>query len=184
MRDEQATNSMADEARLALDTIRRAPVPVIAVLNGDAIGGGAELALACDLRLQASTARIGFIQARLAITSAWGGGADLFRLVGGARATRMMSRCELVDAQQALAWGLADAILDDGASGGDLRSFLEPMLAVAPQVMRGIKAQAIAWRFDSSSDTARAVERQHLVKTWLHEDHWAASDKFLSRSKR
>lgn len=184
VRDEAAANAMADEARLALDTIRRAPVPVIAVLNGDAIGGGAELALACDMRLQAATARIGFIQARLAITSAWGGGADLFQLVGGARAIRMMSRCELVDAQQALAWDLADGVLNDGLDGSDLQAFLEPMLGVAPQVLRGIKAQAIAWRFGASSDAARAVERHHLVGTWLHEDHWAASDRLLARSKR
>ena len=184
VRDEAATNAMADEAWLALDTIRRAPVPVIAILNGDAIGGGAELALACDMRLQSVTARIGFIQARLAITSAWGGGTDLFRLVGGARAMRMMSRCELVDAPQALDWGLADAVLKDGLDGTDLQAFLEPMLAVAPQVLRGIKAQAIAWRFGESSDAARAVERHHLVKTWLHEDHWAASAKILARSKR
>src|SRR5690606_19137494 len=104
VRDEAATLAMAGQARAALDAVRECPVPVVAYLNGDAIGGGAELALACDLRLQAS-------QARLAITSAWGGGTDLCRLVGGARAMRMMARSELVDAQQALAWGLADAVI-------------------------------------------------------------------------
>ena len=81
-------------------SLRACPLPVLAYLNGDAIGGGAELALACDMRLQSASARIGFIQARLAITSAWGGGPDLCRIVGAARAMRMMSRCELVDAQQ------------------------------------------------------------------------------------
>jgi enoyl-CoA hydratase len=184
VRDEAATVAMADEARRALDTLRHAPVPVLACLNGDAIGGGAELALACDMRLQARSARIGFIQARLAITSAWGGGPDLCRLVGGARAMRMMSRCELVDASQALAWGLADAVLEDGVGGADMQAFLEPMLACAPQVLRGIKAQSAAWRSGMSSDAARAVERQQLLATWLHEDHWAASDGFLARSKR
>jgi enoyl-CoA hydratase/carnithine racemase len=184
VRDKAATHAMADEARLSLDTIRRAPVPVVAALNGDAIGGGAELALACDLRLQAAHARIGFIQAKLAITSAWGGGSDLFRLVGGARAVRMMSRAELIDARQALEWGLADAILTDGVDGSAMQAFLEPMVACAPQVLRGIKAQAIAWRFGVSADAAREVERQQLIKTWLHDDHWAASDRILARSKR
>ena len=102
VRDESATREMTEQARRALYTIRGCPIPVVVYLNGDAIGGGAELALACDIRLQAAHARIGFVHARLAITSAWGGGPDLCKLIGGARAMRMMGRCELIDAQQAL----------------------------------------------------------------------------------
>src|SRR5690606_23734330 len=90
VRDDSATHAMANSARGALDAIRECPAPVLAYLNGDAIGGGAELAVACDNRLQASHARIGFIQARLAISSAWGGGPDLCQLVGSSRAFRMM----------------------------------------------------------------------------------------------
>lgn len=181
VRDEAATADMIEEAGAALEAIRACPVPVVAHLNGDAIGGGAELALACDLRLQAAHARIGFIQAKLAITSAWGGGPDLFRLVGPSRALRMMARCELVDAAQALDWGLADAVVRDGPEGEDVAAFLAPMLACAPQVLRGIKAQAIACREGASWHAHREVERQHLVRTWLHEDHWAASEKLLSK---
>lgn len=183
VRDEPATIEMADQSRRALDALRHCPVPVLAYLNGDAIGGGAELALACDMRLQSSGARIGFVQARLAITSAWGGGPDLCRLIGGARAMRMMSRYELVDAEQALAWGLADAVITDGPSGHDLQDFLAPMLACAPQVLRGIKAQTVAWRQGATYQTCRAVEQQQLIKTWLHDDHWRASEKLLSKGK-
>ncbi len=181
VRDEPATLAMSEQARGALDAIRRCKVPVIALLNGDAIGGGAELALACDMRMQSAHARIGFVQARLAITSAWGGGTDLCRLVGGARALRMMSRSELVDAERALAWGLADAVIADGRDGADVRDFLAPLLACAPQVLRGIKAQAVAWREGVDYDTARRIEQQQLLNTWLHPDHWHASDTFLAR---
>ena len=184
VRDEAATREMTDQARSALDAIRDCPVPVLAYLNGDAIGGGAELALACDMRLQAAQARIGFIQARLAITSAWGGGPDLCRLIGGARAMRMMSRCELVDAPQALAWGLADAVIGDGPSGRDMQDFLAPMLACPPQVLRGIKAQTAAWRQGTAYDACRMIEQRQLIETWLHEDHWRASEKLLSKGKR
>ena len=180
VRDAPATHAMADRSRAALDAVRRCPVPVLAYLNGDAIGGGAELALACDLRLPAAHARIGFIQAKLAISSAWGGGPDLCRLVGGARALRMMGRCEMVDAAQALQWGLADAVIADGPHGEDMRSFLAPLLQCPPQVLRGIKAQLMAWREGASHEERRAVEREHVLATWLHEDHWRASDRFLS----
>lgn len=181
VRDEAAVMAMMEEAGAALDSIRRCPVPVLAYLNGDAIGGGAELALACDMRMQSAKARIGFIQARLAITSAWGGGPDLFRLVGPARAMRMMSRCELVDAPQALAWGLADAVVSDGAQGQDIAAFTRPLAACAPQVLRGIKAQSIASRQGLAWSAHRAVEQKHLVQTWLHNDHWAASEKLMSK---
>lgn len=181
VRDEAAVFAMMDKACAALDAIRHCPVPVLAYLNGDAIGGGAELALACDMRLQAAHARIGYIQAKLAITSAWGGGPDLFRLVGPARAVRMMARTELVAAEQALAWGLADAVISDGPQGADMAAFTQPLNSCPPQVLRGIKAQALATRQGLGWDAHRRVEQHHLAHTWLHDDHWAAADKLLSK---
>lgn len=184
VRDRAATIEMSDQARAALDVVRRCPVPVIAYLNGDAIGGGAELALACNMRMQSAQARIGFIHAKLAITSAWGGGPDLCRTVGGARAMRMMSSCELIEAQRALAWGLADVVIADGPAGSGIQDFLTPILACSPQVLRGIKAQIVAWREGAAYNLARDVEQQQLLKTWLHDDHWRASDKFLSKGTK
>src|SRR5690606_37708415 len=66
IRTEADTVDMVQRSRAALGAIRDAAVPVLAYLNGDAIGGGAELALSCDMRMQGTRARIGFIQARLA----------------------------------------------------------------------------------------------------------------------
>jgi len=184
VRAEGATHDMADRSRAALDAVRSCPIPVLAYLNGDAIGGGAELALACDMRLQARHARIGFIQARLAISSAWGGGPDLFQLVGASRALRMMARCEMVDAEQALQWGLADAVIGDGPQGEDMRAFLAPMRACPPQVLRGIKAQARAWREGEAYEQRREIERGQVINTWLHDDHWRAAERVLNKSSQ
>src|SRR5580700_1462882 len=63
----EAAASMAFDAKAWLEAIRQFPVPVVAALNGDAMGGGAELAVACDFRIAASHARIGFVQGRLNI---------------------------------------------------------------------------------------------------------------------
>ena len=57
-------------------------MPVIAAMNGDALGGGAEFAVACDIRVAAHHCRMGFIQGRLNISTAWGGAHDLMGLVG------------------------------------------------------------------------------------------------------
>jgi enoyl-CoA hydratase/carnithine racemase len=185
VRSESEVDDMVAAARGALDALRDCPVPTVALLNGDAIGGGAELALACDLRLQCAHARIGYVQARLAITPAWGGGTDLIALVGPARALRMTARCEMVDATEALAWGLADAVIGAGeARDADIGAFLQPLLERAPQVLRGLKAQTRAWRRGASWQERRELEQQHLSTTWRHDDHWRVAERILSKEKQ
>ena len=183
VRSDAEIDAMGDQARTALDAIRNCPVPVVAYVNGDALGGGAELAVACDMRLIAPHARIGFIQGRMGITSAWGGGPDLIALIGPARAMRMMARCEMIDAARAVAWGLADLEVRDGLDGDDMKNFIEPMLERSALVARGIKAQTIAWRNGLMLVPRRDIERTHLRATWASAEHWAAVDRFLSRDK-
>ncbi|HEX6633923.1 MAG TPA: enoyl-CoA hydratase/isomerase family protein [Usitatibacter sp.] len=183
VREERDVRAMAVEARSALDAVRDFPVPVVACLNGDAIGGGAELALACDLRVMRDGSHIGYIHGRLAITSAWGGGPDLVSVVGPARALRMTSRCELVPATTALQWGLADVV--DGAERLDaaLEELIAPMLKQSRAALRACKAQARSVRAGRCLEERRALELDAFVATWIHEDHWAAVDRILGRGK-
>lgn len=183
IRTETATREMSEQAAAALDTIRHCPIPVIAYVNGDALGGGAELAVACDLRVLEAHARIGFLQGRLAITTAWGGGPDLCQLIGAARAMRMMGRCEMVDAKTALDWGLADAVVSGGADGADFQSFLKPFLERSPLVLRGIKEQTSAWRRELPYPLRREIERKNVVTTWLSTEHWEAVERFFAKAK-
>lgn len=184
VRTPQETAAMVVEARGVLDSVRDCPVPVIALVNGDALGGGAELAVACDLRIMASHARIGYMHGRLNVSTGWGGGTDLFDLVGRARALRMLARAEMVPAADALAWGLADAVAEPGE---DLEScaarFTEPLLQQSPRLLRAFKAQALAKRRDEDRDGRRTAEMQNFIQAWVHEDHWAAVDRILARSK-
>lgn len=183
VRDPDATREMALAARAALDTVRQCPVPVLAMLNGDAIGGGAELAVACDFRVTRAGAHVGYIHGRLNISSAWGGGTDLCTLIGASRALRMMARSELVPAATALAWGLVDEVADDdeAALEAALQAFIAPMLRQRPQVIRAATAQARARRNGEPVAARRALELQHIVATWSHADHLAAVDRFLGR---
>jgi enoyl-CoA hydratase/carnithine racemase len=174
--------TMANEARAALDAVRDFPLPVVALVNGDAIGGGAELALACDLRVMREGAAIGYVHGRLAITSAWGGGADLAALIGPSRALRMTTRCELIPAATALAWGLADEVVPADAIEPALQDFIAPLLKQTATALRGCKAQARAARRGESYDARRAIEQDYFVTTWTHADHWAAVDRVLSRA--
>lgn len=183
VRTEADARTMATEARAALDAIREFPVPVVALVNGDALGGGAELAVACDLRVMREGAHIGYIQGRLAITSAWGGGPDLAALVGPARALRMTTRCELIPAATALDWGLADAVAPVGAAEATLQEFIAPMLRQSSAVLRGFKSIALAARRGVPYAERRALEQDCFVATWTHDDHWAAAERLLARSR-
>ena len=98
------------------------------------------------------------------------------RLVGPARAMRMMARCELLDADTAIAIGLADAIAEGSA---DLSAFVQPLRERSPAMLRAIKSQVKADR--ASSSALRGIERRNLVATWTHADHWRAVERFLAR---
>jgi enoyl-CoA hydratase/carnithine racemase len=175
---------MTDDAGGALDAVRRFPVPVVALVNGDAIGGGAELALACDLRVMRDGAHIGYVHGRLGVPTGWGGGPDLCAAVGPARALRMMARAELVPASTALAWGLADAVAPAGGLEAALREFLAPLLEHTRAVLAGFKAQALAARLGVPYAERRASERDGFVEAWTSADHWAASDRILAATRR
>src|SRR3989441_9650328 len=110
MRSETAAAEMAQAMRATLDRIPRLPIPVIAALNGDAFGGGAELALACDFRVAARHARIGFAQVALGLIPAWGASERLAALVGRGRALYMLLRGATMSAAEAKELGLVAAI--------------------------------------------------------------------------
>lgn len=185
VRTEAEAFAFAEETRQAFDAIRRFPVPVVAALNGDALGGGAELALACDMRIAAAHARIGFLQGTLAIGSAWGGGTDLFRLLGSARALALLCGAEALSADKALALGLVDAV----ASAGEpfpraADAFVARFAARRPQVARAFKSLATAHREGAPSDIMKDIETRAFAETWVHDDHWTAVDAVLNRIGR
>lgn len=172
VRGEAEAMALFRDARAALDEVRAFPLPVVAALNGVALGGGAELALACDFRVAAAHAQVGFVQARLNISTGFGGGADLMRLLGPSRGLLAALRAEVLDARAAQALGLVDEVAAAGESLEDcLERFLAPLRARAPQVIRAYKAMAI------SPD----AEMEGFVRTWTHPDHWAAADKALAK---
>lgn len=182
VKGEAAAVAMATHAKQALNAVRNFPLPVVAALNGDALGGGAELAMACDMRVAASRARIGFIQGKLRITSAWGGGVDLMRLVGTATALQMMTRMEVLEPSQALARGLYNVAADARTSLDDtLEAFIAPMRGQSPHVMRSFKAMALHLR-QSNREEIDLLETNNFGFAWAHPDHDRAVDRLLSKT--
>lgn len=169
----------------ALRAVREFPLPVVAALNGVALGGGAELAVACDFRVAAPHAAIGFVQGRLNICTGFGGGADLVALLGGHRAMSTLIGAETLPAARAKELGLIDEIAgEDESLEQCVERFLQPMRAQVPQVLRAFKTIALGDRLALSREERERREREAFLATWVHPDHWQASDRFLSRSNR
>lgn len=89
------------------------PMITCALVQGAALGGGAELLTACDFRLMTSAAKIGFVHIKLGITAAWGGGSRLAQIIGPKNALKMMITGQRLGAEEAMKIGLVDAVFDE-----------------------------------------------------------------------
>ena len=104
-------------------------------------------------------------------------------LVGTSNALRILCRSELFAADEALALGLIDASAEPGQALADrVAEFLDPLLQV-PQVLRAFNGLARGVRGGSSRVELDSLETRLFARTWIHDDHWAAVDKLLGRSR-
>jgi len=176
--------AMSKRGRQALDRVRQFPLPVIAGLNGLAFGGGAELAMACDLRVAVPHAEIGFLQAQLNVTTAWGGGIDLINAVGRQKALDLLLSSKRLTAEEAFHLGLIDRVCAPAQDLDDcLRDFLSPYQRRSSQVLRGFKALTVAYR-RMVHEKLTAVEQEHFIASWTHPDHWAAVEQAMTERKK
>ena len=113
VRDDVVSRKLARE-NMAFTALEQLPMPVIAALNGVALGGGAEIALACDIRIMDETARIGFPEVKLGIFPGSGGIFRLPRLVGPAKAYELLYTGEPIDAHEAHRIGLINRLAPAG----------------------------------------------------------------------
>lgn len=117
----------------------RLPKPMIAAVNGVCVGGGMELAMACDIRLAARSARFGQPEVNLGVVSGWGGTQRLPRLVGKSRGLEMLMLGEPITADEARAAGLVSRVVDDDALLDEARGLARRLAAKAPVALAKVK---------------------------------------------
>jgi enoyl-CoA hydratase / 3-hydroxyacyl-CoA dehydrogenase len=121
----------------AADLIERAPVPVIAAIHGYCLGGGLELALACDFRVAHVGAQLGFPEVNLGLLPGGGGTQRAPRLISPGRARWLTMSGERVDAPTAAQWGLVEFVVDDLDAG--IERYVTPLDRQSPHAIRQIK---------------------------------------------
>ncbi|MGH8890317.1 MAG: enoyl-CoA hydratase/isomerase family protein [Acidothermaceae bacterium] len=156
------------------------PIVVIAAVNGFALGGGLELAMAADVRMASPNARLGQPEINLGNLPGWGGTQRLPRLVGQGRATEMILTGELVTAQQALAIGLVNRVADEPLKAA--LEFAEHVAERNPVAVRGAK-RAIRVGLEAGMATGLRVEADGVAECCETEAQRAAVREFLKRKK-
>jgi len=174
--------AMAGRVRRLLDRVATFPVPVIAALNGHALGGGAEVAIAADIRIAAKDVKIGFNQVNLGIVPAWGGAERLAATIGRGRAILAIATGEVYEAEAAQRLGLVDVVVPREKFDDEWRSLAGRIASTAPGSSRAVKSIVAAAvppaRPDLEEDATDAFAR-----LWASEGHWSAVEA-LERRRR
>jgi len=137
--DEATGRRLVDGMRGVSAVMRRAPQPVLASLNGVAAGGGANLALGCDLRIAADTAQLGQVFTKIGLHPDWGGTFFLPRLVGPAKALELLIGAGMVGAAEAERWGLVNRVVPAAELAAATRAWALEIAAAPPLAVRKLK---------------------------------------------
>jgi methylglutaconyl-CoA hydratase len=144
MVEADSTSAVVTAIRACFTAVEKLPQPTIAAVNGSAVGGGAELALACDLRIMAEDARFGFAEVSLGIIPGAGGTQRLPRLVGPGRAKEMIFTGSLLSGKECSAAGLADRIVPGNTLHQAARDYAWELVRNAPLALRAAKRTLIS----------------------------------------
>lgn len=154
--------------------------PSLAVVNGVALGGGCELAIAATMRIASTQARFGQPEVKLGVIPGYGGTQRLARLVGKGRALDLCLTGRFIDAQTALQWGLVSEVVDSEHVLMRGQAILQGMLKLAPIALKSV-IEVIEHGYDLSLQDALHLEAMHFAKTCASADKHEGVDAFLNK---
>lgn len=210
--DAVTAEKYASSAQSMLNKIEKMEKPVIAAINGFALGGGCELALVCDLRIASENAKMGQPEVTIGIPPGWGGTQRLLRIIGPAKAKEMIFTGKMISAQEAESMGLVNKVVsltnEDKSqldSSLDQKSekeknmalskilnnkLLEHSVSLAKEITKNsfnaikISKMLINKGMDADIDTGLRLEIYGWALCFAHEDRQKMMSAFLNKSKR
>jgi enoyl-CoA hydratase/carnithine racemase len=162
------------------ERVASTPQPTVAAIHGYCLGGGLELAMACDLRIAARSAVFGLPEVELGILPSSGGTVRLVRALGVARATELVLSRRRFDADAALRFGVVSDIVDDGEASPRAIELATDLASLPPLAVEVTK-RAISAAAESSREAALLIEQLAYAALAQTAEHHRATDAFGSR---
>jgi len=178
--DLQHADGIVADMQRAISALEGMPKPVVAAVNGLAMGGGLQLAIACDLRLASEQARFAALEMRWAIVPDLGGTERLPRLIGLGRAKEMILTGRPVMAAEAERIGLVSRVVPAERLAGEAAE-LASGLAAGPTLALGLAKQALNKAFERSTAEGMAAAKRAQRRTFASADHAEARAAFAER---
>jgi 3-hydroxypropionyl-coenzyme A dehydratase len=211
--DPMKAEKYASSAQAVLNKIERLEKPVIAAVNGFALGGGCELALVCDIRIASSNAKIGQPEVTIGIPPGWGGTQRLVRIVGPAKAKELVFTGKMITAEEAAQIGLvnkvvsleageplqSEALKEDTSNRKERandeakalnKKLIEECMALAKEITKNsftavkVSKMLINKAMDADIDTGLRLEIYGWALCFSHEDRQKMMSAFLSKGKK
>lgn len=164
------------------DSVRRFPTPVIAQISGWCLGGGLELAMACDLRIAALGSQFGMPEVKVGIPSVIHA-ALMPRLIGQSRANWLLLTARNIDASQAERWGLIQSVCEPNKLDQEVNSLAQTIASFGPAVIRQQKALLRAWE-DVPIDTAIAATVPEFARAFSTGEPQRFMGEFLDAKRK
>ncbi|MFO7983631.1 MAG: enoyl-CoA hydratase-related protein [Desulfuromonadales bacterium] len=178
--DPVAAREMALLAQSVFDRIERSPKPVIAAINGFALGGGCELALCCDLRIAGESAKLAQPEINLGIIPGWAGTQRLPRLIGKGRALELLLTGDMITAKEAERIGLVNHVTTDGELLQEALQLARKISGKPPVALKLIK-EAVHQGEEMDLARANALEAEKFGLCFATEDQKEGMAAFLEK---
>lgn len=180
--DEESSRQFSENGHALMDMIQNCPIPVIAAINGFALGGGCELALACDIRLASEKAKLGQPEVNLGLLPGYGGTQRLPRLVGRGKAMQLILTAALISADEAHRIGLVDEVYPHDELMDKAISMAELICSKAPLAVRRSK-DSVNRGIDTDMTSGCNIEKENFASVFGSEDKNEGVTAFLEKRK-
>lgn len=180
--DEKSVSHFVERGHQTMLKIQNLGKPVIAAINGYALGGGCELALACTLRIGSDNALLGLPEISLGIIPGFGGTQRLVRIVGSGRGLEMMLGGKPINAEKAMNWGLLNQVVTHEQLMDSAYKLANQLVNSAPIAMRAIM-QAVNNGADLKLNDGLEIEKDEFVKICATQDMREGTTAFLEKRK-